>query len=168
MSASRSGELTLRPATRDDTEQLFRWANDPLTREMSFRQQQISWDEHVAWLDARLADPRCLLYVALAGAEPIGQVRFDLGREPNSPAVVSMSLSPEHRGRGLASDAIRLATRAAAVRGVRLVHAFIKPVNQESLRAFGRAGYAESRTVQQAGESALRLTFRGLDASLPD
>jgi RimJ/RimL family protein N-acetyltransferase len=80
-----------------------------------------------------------LLYVVLASGEPIGQVRLERCGERE--AEVSLSLAADWRGRGLAARVIRLGTDEAARSGFDVVHAYIKPDNDVSHRAFVRAGY---------------------------
>jgi len=47
-----AGPVTLRTASLADCELVFDWANDPVTRAMSFNQAQITRAEHVAWFAA--------------------------------------------------------------------------------------------------------------------
>jgi RimJ/RimL family protein N-acetyltransferase len=150
--------LSVRPAVLEDRELLFAWANDPLTRAQSFSPAVIPWDTHCAWLASVLDDPGRLLYVVVGAAdEPVGQVRFDgCG---SGEAVISISLAPAWRGRGLAASAIRLAMdRARRDAGIVKVHAFIRPGNRVSRQAFARAGYLEVEEIAVQGEAAVHLT----------
>jgi RimJ/RimL family protein N-acetyltransferase len=161
--------LRLRPVERDDAALLHGWANDPVTRRMSFSTEAIPLEAHLAWLDARLRDPDCLFYVVhvVCGAgdaegEPVGQVRFDL--EPGGDAQISISLAPERRGQGMAAAAIRLASRAAFATGrVGRIRAEIRAENAASLRAFAKAGYGSPERVTRDGAEALRMTAEPAD-----
>lgn len=137
--------VDLRPATGHDAELLFAWANDPETRRWSFATEPIPWDTHVAWLARVLADDERRLWVAEHEGEPVGQVRLDVAGDSE---VVSISVAPGQRGRGLAVAIIRAACGEA--RGT--VVAEVKPDNQRSLRAFERAGF---RTVEHNDEVVL-------------
>jgi RimJ/RimL family protein N-acetyltransferase len=150
--------LSLRPAVEGDCALLFEWANDPETRRNSFSAERIRWPEHREWFARLLGEPDRWLYLLMApGDEPIGQVRFE--RLGEREAEVSMSLAAAWRGRGLASDAIRLATdRAMRDAGLELIHAHVKPANAPSLRAFLRAGYAEHGAIEHRGHEAVHLT----------
>ncbi len=108
------GALRARAATPADRELLFGWANDPLTRRMSFRPQPVAWEEHVRWFERMLGDPEVLLMIGEAweaGAwVPLGQVRTD------GDGTVSLGLEPRFRGRRLAGPLLRTAILAARAR----------------------------------------------------
>ena len=72
-------KLSLREATKEDCTLLFRWVNDPEVRRSSLSSEPIDWEEHVAWLTKKLADPSCHIFIASNTAgDPVGQVRFNL------------------------------------------------------------------------------------------
>ena len=98
------------------------------------------------WFAGKLQDQRAHLWVACDGAgRPIGQVRFD---EQDGRAVISISLSPEHRGRNLGSLVIWLACRKLfRDTRVRAIRALIKPDNPASARAFVKAGFGQADTT---------------------
>ena len=101
----RSDLIDLRPATIDDAQLLFDWANDSDVRAMSFNRAQIPWTAHIRWLQDRLAQPAPDLFIASAGGpEPIGQIRFD-GRG-NGAFEVGLSLDARYRGRHLSAPLI--------------------------------------------------------------
>ncbi len=155
MRASAGVPLSIRAAEEADRTLLFEWANDPVTRAASFSSGRIPWETHCAWLAALLADPNRRLYILLApNDEPVGQARFDgFGA---GEAVISMAIAPGWRGRGLAAPAIRLATsRAREDGGVGVIHAYIRPVNEMSRRAFTTAGYVERERTEVAGSEAV-------------
>jgi UDP-2,4-diacetamido-2,4,6-trideoxy-beta-L-altropyranose hydrolase len=132
--------VRLRQATPDDARLLFDWANDPVTRANSFSTEPIPWPDHTRWLERRLADDACALYVVEdATGRPVGQVRLD---DAGDETVVSVALAADARGRGLGTAAISAAARSAQRNGApRRVRALIKPENTTSLRAFETAGF---------------------------
>jgi len=144
--AMRLYHFTLRPATADDCETVFAWANDPETREVSFHQEAIAWPEHCQWFANRLADPATLFSIAVGPAgESLGQVRFAL--DGTGHALISVGLSQEIRGLGLGSRLIRQACdQAMAIKGLHSIRALIKPENTASRRAFAKAGFLELST----------------------
>jgi RimJ/RimL family protein N-acetyltransferase len=150
--------LRLRPARRDDAERLFAWANDPVTREMSFQGETIPWATHLRWLESSLGRPDRRLWIAEWRAAddwvPFGQVRLDRG------GVLSLGLDPAWRGRGLAAPVIRraLAEPESAAFGP-VYTAFIRPENQPSRRAFRQAGFVD-RGDDEAGGVACRRYVR--------
>ncbi|MCC6906277.1 MAG: UDP-2,4-diacetamido-2,4,6-trideoxy-beta-L-altropyranose hydrolase [Anaerolineae bacterium] len=135
--------VSLRRVTPEDSRLLWEWANDPDTRGVSFSQDAIPWEQHVRWLDAKLADRDCFFRMALGPAgQPIGQVRCDLA---GSEAVLSISLSREYRRQGYGSRVLALAARQLfAEYPVMCVHGYVRPDNSASYGAFQRAGYHDA------------------------
>jgi UDP-2,4-diacetamido-2,4,6-trideoxy-beta-L-altropyranose hydrolase len=132
--------VSLRPATIDDAQQMFIWQTHPSTRRHSFNPTPPSWTEHLRWLSARLADPRCLFRVILLGDRPAGTVRLDRRAMTGCPDgyEVSIAVAPDCRGSGIGKAALLLAGR--------LVPHFpllarIRPENDASRRLFAACGY---------------------------
>jgi RimJ/RimL family protein N-acetyltransferase len=149
--------LRLRLAKPEDCELLFRWVNDAVTRRMSTSSREITRPEHVEWFRQKLQDPGCFMYIVTHSQQAVGQVRFDV--DSTDCAVVSVSIAPDCRGYGYAAEAIRVAT--ATIRAsveLRVIHAFIKPDNQTSVRAFARAGYRAPVQVQHRGQDMLCMS----------
>lgn len=132
--------LALRPAQIEDSRLIWEWANDPTTRLNSFSTELIPWESHLAWFKAKLADPHHVFFLALdAAGMPVGQARYQLNGEE---AVISVSLAPAQQGQGYGSRIIQLASeRVLAEKAVRIIHAYIKPGNPASIRAFTKAGF---------------------------
>ena len=104
--------VRLRPAQAGDAELLHRWANDAQTRASSFHPAPIPWPEHQRWLAAVLEDgSRWLLLGLDRDDRPVGQVRLDLDRE--GALTISLSVAPEHRGRGIGTALIEAGLRLA-------------------------------------------------------
>lgn len=153
--ALRALGIRLRRATQDDCSLLWTWANDPVTREKSFRSAKISWDEHRDWFDKSLSNNRSIILIAEESQIPIATVRV----EEKKPGVgeISITVSPEVRGFGLATHLIRECVHEAA-RELSLVevHALIKPENIASRRAFENADYTLTDTTEVGGVEAVR------------
>ncbi len=161
-------EVTLRPVTAADCRLVWEWANDADTRAASFSSEPIPWTQHVAWFEARLADPQHRSYIALdaaaaPAAQPVGQIRYQITGDE---ATVSVVLAPARRGRGYGSEIIRQGShRLFADTQVRLIHAYIKPDNLASVRAFERTGFTHADTMtigpvtSTAPQTALHLIF---------
>jgi UDP-2,4-diacetamido-2,4,6-trideoxy-beta-L-altropyranose hydrolase len=137
----RGDRLRLRPARPADCRLLFDWVNEPEVRASAFCPEPIPWERHRGWFDDRLAGDRSRIFIALdADDRPAGQVRFDLRGDDE--AEIDVSVPAEYRGRGTGSVLIALgADRLFRQSSVKRVHAWIKPDNAGSLRAFERAGF---------------------------
>lgn len=125
----------LRRAESDDAEQMFLWQSDPQTRKFARNPDVPAWDDHVVWLDRRLADENCLFAMVEVKGRAAGLVRIDREAEASE---VSIVVAPERRGQGVGKAALALARRL--VPRDRLT-AFVKPENAASLKLFERAGY---------------------------
>lgn len=154
--------LTHRLAQPADAQLYFDWANDPATRRQSFNQAPISPETHTAWFTRKLADPDALMLVfANEAGDAVGQVRFERIAVADLPdeIVIGLSVDAAHRGRGLASQLIEQACAVCRAHwGPVTIHAYIKPDNQPSQRAFERAGFRLS------GESGKFVTPSGSGA----
>jgi UDP-2,4-diacetamido-2,4,6-trideoxy-beta-L-altropyranose hydrolase len=144
-----------RRATQNDCKLLWKWANDPVTRDNSFSPAKISWDEHRDWLDERLASDRTIIFIAEESQIPVAVLRV----EEKSPGVgeISVTVSPEARGFGLAPHLIRKCGKEAAEElNFTEIHALIKSKNAASRRAFETAGYSLTAVTQKRGCEAVR------------
>jgi RimJ/RimL family protein N-acetyltransferase len=131
--------LTLRPASHDDSEQLLAWRNDPRTRAASLNTDEVTRDEHERWLVRSLDATDRTVFVAELDGRPVGTVRLDDGGRRQ--LEVSLTVAPEWRGKGIASQLLHAVEATAGARGaVRLV-ARIKASNDASVRAFKNAGW---------------------------
>lgn len=137
--------LTYRPAQPDDSALYFDWANDPDTRRQSFTSNPISPETHTNWFTRKLIDANALLLVFENEAgEPIGQVRFERQPEADMPdeVIIGLSVDASFRGQGLASQLIQQGCAACRKQwGDVPIHAYIKPDNRASIRAFEQAGF---------------------------
>lgn len=143
--------LELRPVHRDDCQLLFSWVNDLDVRAGSFDSAPISWDQHLKWFEDRLDDDAWFGFIVMdETTKPIGQVRFDITR---GDAVISLSLAPIHRGNGRGVKVIQLGTAILFDKtDVKVIHAYIRPGNVPSIRAFRRAGFQFREPTTTKGE----------------
>jgi RimJ/RimL family protein N-acetyltransferase len=137
--------LTHRPAQPADAQLYFDWANDPDTRRQSFNSNPISLETHTAWFTGKLTDSTALLLIfENETGEAVGQVRFERTPVADMPdeIIIGVSVDARHRGKGLASQLIELGCAACRKQWDAVtIHAYIKPDNQASIRAFERAGF---------------------------
>lgn len=98
-----------------DARFLFQLANEPTVRSAGYHSAPIAWDDHIAWLKMHIeSENSCLMLVEKHGKGPIGQVRFH--RCDEGAWEVGVSINPDSRGGGNASQALRLAIRKHAIR----------------------------------------------------
>ena len=159
----REDMLHFRSAGMEDRELIWQWANDPATRALSFSSDVIPWKDHVAWFDAMLANADCYLWLALTEQrKAIGQVRFDVY---DGNATISVGLAQVHRGKDLGALLIWSASRKLfREQTVNKIHAYIKPDNIASVRAFQKAGFEKADDTTIKGCLALNFQLTRANA----
>ncbi len=141
--------LSTRPATTADARMLFDWRDDPVTRAASRSREPLNWDAHVAWLSAVVADQDRQLLIVESDSSEIATVRWD--RRSERDWEVSITVAPDHRGRGLAASVLTAAEQALiAERPCRLL-ARIHTDNTASRRLFEPAGYLPHLPADESG-----------------
>lgn len=136
-----SASILIRIATAEDSQCLWEWRNDELTRKMSVNSERVDREAHETWYQGLLASLDRHLYIGLLdGVERVGVCRFDMG-SGNGRAEVSINLNPACRGRRLSAALLGAAmTRFRQEQGVNL-SARIKPSNIASIRCFTANGF---------------------------
>ncbi len=140
----RWGQFGLRPATTDDSYQLWQLRNDVDVRANAFNTGEVKLPEHEAWLAKKLLDPNSRLWVAETPfGEWMGQTRWDLDLVHQT-AIFSFAIVPAARGWGLASRLIQKAIdRVRGEFSGLTLQAFVKPHNRASQSAFLRVGFVQ-------------------------
>ena len=134
--------VRLRPALASDAITLWRWRNDPQTRAASFSSGSVELAEHERWLQETLGRTDRRLYVAHAEGRDVATARLDV---QGADAVVSLTVAPEWRGRGIGTRVLRaLVAEAFGAPGLRRLVARVKPDNAASRAAFERAGFTRA------------------------
>ena len=135
--------LFLRKVEESDKEIIYKWINDPVTRANSFNQEPVSYEDHEKWFEKKMLDPDCHHYILMAANSPAGVLRLDRSEEDGN-YVVSINLSPLMRGRGYASEALKLlcGQALAEIPDARILHAEVKKNNVPSCKAFEKAGFS--------------------------
>ena len=153
------GQLTLRPVQKQDCKMIWKWANDPDVRAVSFSSEFIPWDDHVRWFNSKLNNPYCLYYIAMnESGIPAGQVRFD--RNENE-IIISVSVSNEFRGIGYGSMMIELASKKFFnLTDEENINAYVKEGNEISKCAFLSAGFENKGIIIRGGQTAIHLRLQ--------
>ncbi len=146
--------VTVRPATFEDAQQLWEWANDPVTRQNALNSDDIPWESHLTWLQGVLANKEQALYVAEWPGAPMGSCRFDISSEG---AVVTIALAPAHRGKNRSVPVLQGAIdRYWTERGPRPIVAYIRSHNIPSMRLFAACNF---RPVESDVDSTQRFVL---------
>ena len=134
--------FNIRRITTDDSEDIFHWRNNQVTRQMSHHSDLIVWEDHERWFLATLQNPNRVLLMGenKETKQKIGVVRFDVEGER---ALVSINLSPDMRGKGLAVAFLNEAVEFfnSHFVAVNYIDAEIKDENAASIKVFERCGF---------------------------
>lgn len=154
----------LRLAERGDRFVLWEWANDPVTRQNSFNQQPIPWEDHVAWFTNKLQSERTRIWILEYLALPVGHIRYD--RTDEATALISFTVAPGWRGRGLGTKMLRLtAETAMRLLEVEQVEGEAYARNTASVRAFEKAMFSLAAQKMQHDEPVYVFRQRRLSTS---
>ena len=93
--------ISFRKASIADKMLYFEWANDPNVREQSYNSNPIDLESHGKWFESKIEDNSSLMLVFQNEENSnIGQVRIQ--KENRKEALIGISVSNEHRGKGYA------------------------------------------------------------------
>lgn len=129
-------------ARKEDCDLLWQWANDPETRRNSFHTEQITLEEHKAWLSQVLADENTKLYILFENDVPVGQIRLlFLDRWQ-----ISYSIAPEFRGQGYGKVLLQMAEKELIQNGYvgDVLFAEVKIHNIASQKIFTSLGFKQT------------------------
>lgn len=133
--------VTLKPATRDDSNVLYGWQSDPGMRQ-HFRNPAVpTRAEHDAWFSSKMSDPNCLLNIIYLDSEPVGVLRLDARTmsDADAPAYdVAILLADKARGMGVGTRALHLGRWLLPNAHL---YAEVMDENTASKRLFTKAGY---------------------------
>jgi len=154
-----NSQIRLREAHEVDCDRLWNWANDSSVRASAFSSEPISWQTHRTWFASKLNDPNVVIFIALDQHNvPIGQVRFDMFGDGE--AEIDVSIDRLRRRSGYGTILIdRVIRRIFATKSLRVVHAFIKPENEGSIRTFEKAQFEKMGSEQKNGVVALHYAL---------
>ena len=92
--------ITIREAQLSDSQLYYKWANDPVVRQMAFHSEPIPWESHCKWFEGKLNSANSHLTVCYSGNIPLGQVRFDEVEEGVYEIDISVDSGLRSKGRG--------------------------------------------------------------------
>jgi len=101
-------DVSLRPATYEDGEQMYVWQKDHSTRKYARNQSAPTREEHFSWFSKKMADPYSLLNLILYDNDPVGVLRLDLmDKHSREIYEISINIDAGFRGLGIAAAALK-------------------------------------------------------------
>ena len=146
-------KLVLREVTGKDIDLLFRWANDPVTRQNAFHTEQIPYETHRAWFVRMLADRDVMKYILCSASsnteemQDIGQIRLSI---EDGEALIDYSIDHENRGSGFGTKMILMAEEKLRESRADVIYCKgqVKHENIASAKAFEKCGYDREEKEQ--------------------
>lgn len=159
LAAIRASSIQFRSAAEGDCEQIWKWANHPDVRRVSFSTKEIPWKDHVKWFQSKKLDPRTKIWIAESEDHtPLGELRCD--RE-NDAATLSIIVDPQHQKKGYGTAMICKAVKELFQdTSIKTLQAYVKPVNEASARAFQKAGFENQGQTMIQGSKASYFLLR--------
>lgn len=122
------------------------WRNDPVTRQMSFNQDEQPWEQFWAkFPELSFRNSNLPPLFVLKNGQRVAFVSFRAIAHPANPRLsccdISLNVAPEARGQGVAAQAVKLALDFLKQQGVDEVWAEIKVENLASIKVFQQAGF---------------------------
>ena len=137
--------LFLRNATIEDAKDVFRWRNDPETRENSFNKDEIDLESHMLWFGKRLGRENTLMYILMNGNTKVGNIRIDI---EGTTGEISYMIAPDARGKGYGKRILALLekTLSESEAGERIdkLSGSVLKGNKASCKCFISNGYTQS------------------------
>lgn len=140
MSFNRLENSYLRPVTGEDAKQLFEWTNEAETRKNSFSSEPVLWENHIQWLEKKLADENCLFFILMLKDSAVGTVRLDIEEESHT-GTVSYSIDKQFRGMGFGGQILTLVEEKAKEAGLSYLVGEVKVENKASGKCFLKNKY---------------------------
>lgn len=154
LSPTPSGHLKLRSANENDALTYFAWVNDPVVRSSAINSKPIDMATHLKWFETHLKDENSNLYVLEARDLPVGQIRFDCH---DAEAEIDYSLDMLVRGRGWASQMLKMGLEAINSSRPTAISAIVKRENIASAATFIRLGFIEQASEGGDGNRHFQL-----------
>lgn len=152
--------LRFRPASINDINIFFEWANDPYVRSQSYNSSRIKLSDHIKWFNEKISDTSCYLFVFENMVnEAVGQVRIQINNERE--AIIGVSVDRNHRGRRYAAQMLKSASNYFLnLHPDITINAYIKQENVLSMKTFKSANYIFKKAIEYKGFNSLHFIKR--------
>lgn len=130
----------LESASQDDIALVYEWQTHPDTRKYALISNVPTWDEHRAWMSKKLQSASDYFYMVIdrTDRKKVGVVRLD--RIDAGHYLVSIFVSPQNYGKGLALQALNIIN---VIHPDITLHATVLKANIVSQRLFKKACYQQ-------------------------
>jgi len=130
---------SFRDVKLEDSRRIWEWRKFPDYERFGKSGGSPSFPQHQHWFRSAISNPKRTFRILELGKLACGYVRLDQLKGVN--ASISICLSSDARGQGLAKELLREAHDLAIQKELSEIHAEIHPENEGSIRVFESAGY---------------------------
>ena len=142
-------EFDIRKAEEADSEDIFKWRNDPQSKAASLTTTEITWAEHQQWFKKALLNEDISLFFCedvevMHDERHVGIAVCRFSKTPGtSGSVVSININPSYRGNKLATPILSTAIEKFRVDSpdVKYLIAIIREENTASVKTFSKLGF---------------------------
>ena len=126
-----------------DCSLVYNLSNDPLVRANSFNSEPIVYENHVRWFNKVINDSNILFFLVFESDDFVGQLRFVRTCEESKECVISLSITPEYRGKHIGRDFMDLGIIEMKKnwKKIEIVKAEVKCENEASNKLFMKDGF---------------------------
>ncbi|NFE60766.1 GNAT family N-acetyltransferase [Clostridium botulinum] len=135
-------EIKLCRCKDEDIDEVCRMSNQLSVRFNSFNKQFIPYGEHCKWYENSLKNPNRIMYLIKVDKTTVGQVRID--KEKNV-GELSFSIDEDNRGKGYASELLKLIIRKALVKNICILRGRVLKENEGSKKLFLKNNFIEKK-----------------------
>ena len=146
---------SIREINIGDAKVLFDWANDPEVRKMSINNEPILWNNHVNWLERKLADKTASKMFMLEDEDDaVGQIRFEF-REGEW--LIGYSIGLKSRGKGYGKEILR-----SGIEQIQQgkISGYVKPENSASVKIFLHLGFLQEKIVKENHNTLIKFSLQ--------
>ena len=136
-----SAVYTLNKANRSDIKTVYSWQSHPKTREFALNKEVPSWEVHQHWMENKINSVTDYFYMVVRKTDnkKVGVIRLDLLKPDHY--LISIYVSPDCYGQGVASAAIKLVEN---IHVNTTLHATVLTNNLPSHRLFSKMGFKKN------------------------
>ena len=137
--------IKIRPALLQDSEDIFKWRNDPVMRHNARSSHIIKRNEHDRWYKKSLDSENVVLFIIEKKTIRVGICYFHYN-DSDKTAELSININPDFRKRGIALKAmpLLLLELKSIFKNIEEVKAFVKKENVASQSLFLKSNFHQS------------------------
>ena len=143
--------VTIRPITEADTDNIIRWRNAPSVVEHFIYRTPLTAEAHLNWLHSRVETGDVAQFIIMDGETPVGSVYLrDIDRQ-NQKCEYGIFIGEEScRGKGIGSAAAKLALDYAFDElGLNRVYLRVFADNKRAIKSYENAGFRREGTFRE-------------------